>query len=74
MLIEYIKVSDLRKIRRQYLQLNDILTRLEIDIEGGQMTDLDFFRFRRTLRTPLSDDMKRRFKRKFRRNVLKLYK
>ena len=33
-IIEYIRVKDLKKLQREYLQLNDILTRLDIDIEG----------------------------------------
>jgi len=38
------------------------------------MTDLDFFRFKRELKNPLSADQKRAFRRKFRKNVIRFYK
>jgi hypothetical protein len=72
--IEYIKAKDLKKLGRQYLQLNDVLTRLEIDLDGNQMTDLDFFRFKKVLKEPLDAEKKRAFRKKFRRNVIKFYK
>ena len=66
--------KDLKKLQRQYLQLNDILTRLDIDIEGNQMTDLDFFRFKKTLSNPMPDHIKRAIRLKFRATVIDFYR
>ena len=73
-IIEYIRVKDLKKLQREYLQLNDILTRLDIDIEGDQMTDLDFFRFKRTLKAPMPDHIRREIRLKFRATVIDFYR
>ena len=73
-IIEYIRVKDLKKLQREYLMLNDILTRLDIDIEGDQMTDLDFFRFKRSLKAPMPDRRRREIRLKFRATVIDFYR
>ena len=73
-IIEYIRVKDLKKLQREYLMLNDILTRLDIDIEGDQMTDLDFFRFKRSLKAPMPDRLRREIRLKFRATVIDFYR
>ena len=72
-IIEYINAKDLKRLQRQYLQLNDILTRLDIDIEGNQMTDLDFFRFKKTFAKPMPEQVKRQIRLKFRATVIDFY-
>ena len=72
-IIETLKASDLLELQKQFLQLNDILSKLQIESQGNQLTDLDFFRFKKTLKRPMTNEQKRQIRLKFKATVIDFY-
>ena len=71
--VELISIKQLRELEKQYFQLSDIFKKLAIEIENGEKTDLDFFRYRPP-RDRITEDIKCLIRKKFRIAVINYYR
>lgn len=71
-IINTLQVKSLRKLEKENLQINDCLSKLEIQIKNGSKTHLDFFRYQPPRGKEFNERIRRMLRLKFRAFIIYL--